>query len=142
MNIYRKIFLACVLTSFISSCSQIMSQDNDLLKLNLKGDIKQIKQFTYVAIEKFGEIQKGEKSAWWGKKHSEETKIKIGLGNKNKVLSEETRKRIGEKSKGRVLSEETKKKISEALKGDKNHFYGKKHSEETKRKISEKKNGD
>ena len=60
MNIYRKIFLACVLTSFISSCSQIMSQDNDLLKLNLKGDIKQIKQFTYVAIEKFGEIQKGE----------------------------------------------------------------------------------
>ena len=60
MNIFRKIFLACVLTSFISSCSQIMSQDNDLLKLNLKGDIKQIKQFTYVAIEKFGEIQKGE----------------------------------------------------------------------------------
>jgi hypothetical protein len=37
-----------------------MNQDNDLLKLNLKGDIKQIKQFTYVAIEKFGEIQKGE----------------------------------------------------------------------------------
>lgn len=60
MNIYRKIFFAIILTSFISSCSQTMSQDNDLLKLNLKGGIKQIKQFTYVAIEKFGEIQKGE----------------------------------------------------------------------------------
>ena len=60
MNIFRKIFLACVLTSFISSCSQNKSQDNDLLKLNLKEDIKKIKQFTYVAIEKFGEIQKGE----------------------------------------------------------------------------------
>jgi hypothetical protein len=60
MNIFRKIFLACVLTSFISSCSQNKSQYNDLLKLNLKGDIKQIKQFTYIAIEKFGEIQKGE----------------------------------------------------------------------------------
>jgi hypothetical protein len=60
MNIYRKIFFVITLASVISSCSQTMSQDNDLLKLNLKGNIKQIKQFTFFAIEKFGEIQKGE----------------------------------------------------------------------------------
>ena len=60
MNIYRKIFFAFILTSFISSYSQTMGQDNDILKLNLKGNIKQIKQFTYVAIERFGVIQKGE----------------------------------------------------------------------------------
>jgi hypothetical protein len=125
----------------------IQKYKNEGIKLTNSKDGGKGGRFTEEVKKKMSEIQKGEKSAWWGKKHSEETKIKIGLGNKNKVLSEETRKRIGEKSKGRVLSEETKKKISEALKGDKNHFYGKKHSEETKRKISEnyhlkKKNGD
>lgn len=59
MNLYRKFFLAIILISCISSCSQTMSKKNDLLRLNLKGNIKTIRQFTYVAIEKFGEIQKG-----------------------------------------------------------------------------------
>jgi len=35
-----------------------------------------------------------------------------------------------------TLSEETKSRISESMKGDKNHFFGKKHSEEAKLKMS------
>lgn len=65
-----------------------------------------------------------------GKKHSEETKRKIGLaclGNKSNT--------------GRNLSIEHKQKISISLKeiriGKLNPFFGRKHSEETKRKISE-----
>ena len=37
---------------------------------------------------------------------------------------------------GGVPSEEVRKKLSEANKGEKNHFYGKKHSPETRRKLS------
>lgn len=37
-----------------------------------------------------------------------------------------------------VLSEETVKKMSEIRRGNKNHFYGKKHTQETKEKISKK----
>lgn len=99
-----------------------------------------------------------------GRKHSEETKIKISLGNIGKKRSPETCKRIGlakkgnknmlgkkqsqevkekisAQRKGRKLSEPWKQKISESLCGEKNPFYGRKHSEETKRKISEKKKG-
>ena len=39
-------------------------------------------------------------------------------------------------SPGRKLSEETRLKISDANKGEKHHFYGKKHSEEVRRKMS------
>jgi hypothetical protein len=94
----------------------IQKYKNEGIKLTNGNDGGKGGRFTEEVRKKMSEIQKGEKSFWWGKKHSEETKIKIGLGNKNKVFSEETRKRIGEKSKGRVFSEETKKKISEKSK--------------------------
>jgi len=40
--------------------------------------------------------------------------------------------------KGSKMSLESRKRISESLKGDKNHFYGKKHSPETKARMSAK----
>lgn len=43
--------------------------------------------------------------------------------------------------KGMKLSEETKNKLRALNKGEKNHFYGKKHSDETKAKISTAKKG-
>ena len=91
---------------------------------------------------------------------SEETKKKIGKGNKGKKkppISEETRKKISEASKKHRNSEETRKKISESTKGRIPWNKGKKlppyseeykeqmriiktgtkHSEEAKKKMSE-----
>lgn len=48
--------------------------------------------------------------------------------------------KISESKKGvkrKEFSDEWKKKLSESHKGEKNHFFGKKHSEETRKKMSE-----
>jgi hypothetical protein len=58
-----------------------------------------------------------------GKKHSSETKIKIGL-----------------KSKGRKHSEETKQKLSVLRMGKNNPMYGKKHTKESIEKTTAKNN--
>ena len=94
-----------------------------------------------------------------GNKLSEETKKKIGLGNKGKIRSEETKKKLSLSRKGRIITEETKRKLSEATrvywqkveKQDRGlRFWSKeqtkaisrggrlgyRHTEEVKRKIS------
>jgi group I intron endonuclease len=87
-----------------------------------------------------------------GKKHSEETKKKIGQKSKGRIHSEERNKKISEANKinfkgsknpmyGKKLSEKHRKKISEKLKGDKHPMYGKKLSEKHRKKISEKLKG-
>ena len=53
-----------------------------------------------------------------------------------KRFTEEHCKYISDSRKGMHMSNETRLKISEATKGEKNHFYGKKHSKETKEKLS------
>jgi len=92
-----------------------------------------------------------------GRKHSEETKNKISLSEKGKIISKETRQKlseslkgwepplmsertknkISESKKGIPLSEEHKKKLSEAKKGIKRIPF----TEETKRKMSETRKG-
>lgn len=56
--------------------------------------------------------------------------------------SEESRRKIGEAHKGKKFSEEHRRKLSEAALrqhrvGENNPFYGKHHSEETRKKMSE-----
>src|SRR3972149_7814714 len=58
-----------------------------------------------------------------GKKHSEESKLKISLNSK------------GEKSY--IRTKEHKEKMSEIKMGKKNPFYSKKHSEESRKNMSE-----
>lgn len=65
------------------------------------------------------EAFKGEKHPMYGKKLSEETKLKMSLAGK-----------------GRKFTEGHKRKLSEAFKGEKNPMYGKNHSEETRQNIS------
>lgn len=72
---------------------------------------------------------KGKKGTWIGKKHSEETKVKMSIAQKGKKRSPEACLRIGASKKGVKLSEDAKKKISLALKG-------RKFSEDHKHKIS------
>ena len=59
-------------------------------------------------------LNSAEKSVWWGKNHTEETKNKMRKASLKRWSSEQERIKI---------------------KGKNNHFYGKKHTEETKNKI-------
>lgn len=83
----------------------------------------------------------GKDNPFYGKKHSEEAKIKMSKAksgknhpNYGKKRSEETKRKISKANSGKKLLEKTKRKLSEAK-------SGKKHSEETKRKMSEAKSG-
>lgn len=84
---------------------------------------------------------KGKKGAWFGKKHSEETKESISKKLKGHLVSKETRKKISDKNKNQIpwnkgkklhpLSDSHKEKISLSNKGRKN----KPLSNEMKEKI-------
>jgi len=80
--------------------------------------------------KKISESLKGKIPPHTGKKHSEETKMKLSISAK-------MRKQIPPSPKGRKLSEEHKKKLSDIKKGK----PGKKTSEEAKIKISESNKG-
>ena len=68
----------------------------------------------------------GEKHPMWGKTHSVESKIKIGIASKNRIVTKETRDKLSNKMlgntrgfqkgvsvrKGVKLSDEAKKRIS------------------------------
>lgn len=94
---------------------------------------------------------------WTGRKHSEESKLKMSKSHMGKIVSDETKKKLSEANKGKTISEWQKQRISECNLGkvvsDKtreklskintgkhvgklNNMYGKKHTEETKNKIS------
>jgi|TARA_B110000285_G_scaffold211647_1_gene254500 hypothetical protein len=75
-----------------------------------------------------------------GRKHTPEAKKKMSEVRKGVPKSEETKIRMSVAFKGRKYppqTEEHKQKNSEANRGEKNHFYGKKHSEESLKKMSE-----
>jgi group I intron endonuclease len=92
------------------------------------------------------------------KPKSEETKLKMSLAAKNRVVSEETREKhrnkvvseeTREKCRKKTISEETRKKISIASKNQSresrekqaNALKGRKYSEEHKRKIGDSQRG-
>ena len=55
----KKIILAILSVLRLVSCKQ-SEKKNDLTKENLKGKVKSIKETTYEAVEKFGQIEKGD----------------------------------------------------------------------------------
>jgi hypothetical protein len=70
-----------------------------------------------------------------GRRHTQETKIRISKGNKNKIRSDLTKSKISNANKNKIVSNETKKKLSDINKGNK-YRVGFKTSEETKKKLS------
>lgn len=62
--------------------------------------------------------------------HSEETKLKISLGNKGKIRDQKFKENVRKVHKGKIESDETKRKKS-------NSRIGKKHSPETLKKLSQ-----
>lgn len=61
---------------------------------------------------------------------TQETRDKIGAGNRGKVTSEEAKRKISEGNRGKIVSEETRQRMSEAQKG-------KPLTEEAKQKLRE-----
>ena len=83
-----------------------------------------------VSIEsrkKMSESRSGEKSCWYGRKHTLETRRKM-----SESQSGETHAMYGKKHKL-----ESRQKISAAVKGENHPLYQKGHSEETKNKMKE-----
>ena len=69
----------------------------------------------------------GENHPFYGKHHTDETRIKMSESRKGKPKTEEWKNKIGESNKGKKMSEEARKKMSEAKKNI---------SEETRKKMS------
>lgn len=82
---------------------------------------------------------KGEKNPFYGKKHSSEIIEK--LKNLAQNRSPEVNKKIALANSKNVVPEERKVRISNSTKGEKNHFYGKKHTKKARLKISKKATG-
>lgn len=109
--------------------------------------------------ETIKKIGKGVSKALKGVKNPNKARIGEKNGFYGKVHSEETKIRLSNKHKGKKLSEETKNKLREVSKGEKSYMYGveksleirqklreanlgKKQSEETKKKRSEAQKGE
>lgn len=80
-------------------------------------------------------FQKGHK-IFLGRKHSEETKKKMSLKQRGRVLSDETKEKIRQARLGTKWSEERKRAVSEKYTGSGNPFFGKSHSMETRVKLT------
>lgn len=80
--------------------------------------------------QKMSSKMSGENNPMYGKKVSEETRLKISQSSKNRPCSLETRKKISNLNMGRIRSQETKEKISKSKKG-------KSLSIETRQKMSQ-----
>jgi hypothetical protein len=68
-------------------------------------------------IKNLSKLNMGDKNHFYGKHHSEQTKIKLKESHIGICRSKETRKKMSEGHYGKRRSEETKRKISESHKG-------------------------
>jgi len=102
-----------------------------------KREIYWIKKLKSHVTENGYNISYGGNAPMKSLKHSDETKLKISLGNKGKILSQETKDKISAKNKGRKssligipLSPEHREKMSKtkienkSAKGENNAMYG------------------
>jgi len=121
---------------------------NNGYNLTLGGEGASGYKLTEEVKDKISKTLSGKNHPWYGKHHSEETKIKISKANKGRKFSKEHRKNLsdansGEKhhNYGKHLSRETRSRMSKAQQGIKNAMYGKHHSEFTKNKMSKMRRG-
>jgi hypothetical protein len=62
------------------------------------------------------------KPFWSGRKHSEESKLKMSESALGKKITDESKLKMSDFWRGKVKSDETKKKMSESAKGDNNNY--------------------
>lgn len=124
----------------------------EVLEYCSKDDLIEREQYHIDTTSPFFNISLSASAVMTGRKHSEETKLKMAKAKENRVItdewkanlskaqknrppaSKEWREKVSQALKGRVFTEEWKRKMSEVRKG-------KKHSEESKRKMSEQRKG-
>lgn len=91
----------------------------------------------------------GSRNHFYGKRHSEDSKKKIGSASVGRYFGPEIREKMSLKRKGKKLSVETRRKIAESrnkpefkvrmsarFSGQFNPFFGKTHAKETRKEIS------
>ena len=86
--------------------------------------------FSKEMLLKMSERMSGEKNSFFGKRHSEEAKMKMSKAAKGKIISEETKKKISEAKKGKIRTKEHQEKLNRS-------HIGKKLSKESIRKRQE-----
>lgn len=72
--------------------------------------------FSEERLQKARDAASGEKNGMYGRKHSDEAKLKMRGKRLNKKMSESSRKKISEANKNKFVSEETRRKLSIASK--------------------------
>jgi group I intron endonuclease len=78
----------------------------------------------YCSIENGYNITTGGSSVMFGRKHSEESKLKNRLSHLGKITSNETKNKLSQATKGIPKTTETRTKMSQAAKGNTNGKYG------------------
>jgi group I intron endonuclease len=66
--------------------------------------------------KKQSQKMKGRIGFWLGQHHSEETKLKMSIAKRGRILSKEHKEKISQSEMGRIFKEETKLKIKNAKK--------------------------
>lgn len=91
----------------------------------------------------------GENSSFYGRHHSDKTRLILSQIAKERLSepenhpfygkrhSDATKKKLSEINTGKHITEETRKKISIANAGEKNNMFGKTHSDEVKELLSQ-----
>lgn len=139
-----------ILAEFFDKNSALEFEDA-MIRENLKDPLKLNR---CAAGPKFCYSNQGKPAPNRGKSPSDETRAKMSIARRRRVISEETKKRMSETLKnrspeekarasanqsagmiGHIVSEETRKKIGDANRGRK--VEGRPHTEESKKKIGD-----
>ena len=118
--------------------NEIISKRSKTVKL------KNIKLTNEERKIKFSYNKMGIKNGMYGKHHSEESKLKISITQKNNPIEGYRKNKTFEELFGKEKANELKEQLSHNASlrvGEKNSFYGKHHSDETKKILSEKRKG-
>lgn len=62
------------------------------------------------------------KPFWYGRKHNEESKLKMSKSALGKKITNETKLKMSKSALGKKISDETKNKMSESAKGENNNY--------------------
>lgn len=65
-----------------------------------------------LTLKHAGDSRRGEKNCWYGKKFSIETKQKLSISHRGRIITDETRQKISRANKGRSMPEEQRRHLS------------------------------